>query len=36
MRRGQALSHGVTTLGHAIRSGDVGGAGSSIRLSEDR
>jgi type IV secretion system protein TrbL len=36
MRRGQALSHGVTTLGHAIRSGDGGGAGSSIRLSEDR
>jgi len=36
MRRGQALNHGVTTLGHAIRSGDGGGAGSSIRLSEDR
>lgn len=36
VRRGQALSHGVTTLGHAIRSGDGGGAGSSIRLSEDR
>jgi type IV secretion system protein TrbL len=36
MRRGQTLSHGVTTLGHAIRSGDGGGAGSSIRLSEDR
>ena len=36
MRRGQALSHGATTLGHAIRSGDSSGAGSSIRLSEDR
>lgn len=36
MRRGQALSHGVTTLGHAIRSGDGGGAGSSIRLGDDR
>ena len=36
MRRGQALSHGITTLGHAIRSGDGGGAGSSIRLSEGR
>jgi type IV secretion system protein TrbL len=36
MRRGQAMSHGVSAAAHAVRSGDGGGAGSSVRLSEDR
>ena len=34
MRRGQALSHGVTAAAHAVRSGDSHGGGSSISLSE--
>ncbi len=34
MRRGQAMSHGVTLAAHAIRSGDGHGGGSSINLSE--
>jgi type IV secretion system protein TrbL len=36
MKRGQALRHGVSAAAHAVRSGDGGGSGSSIRLSEDR
>lgn len=34
MKRGQALSHGVSTAAHAIRSGDAHGGGSSVNLSE--
>ncbi len=34
MRRGRAMSHGVTLAAHAIRSGDGHGGGSSINLSE--
>jgi len=34
MRRHQATSHGVTTLAHAVRSGDSGGGGHSVDLSE--
>lgn len=36
LKRGQAMSHGVTLAAHAVRAGDGGGAGSSIRLAEDR
>jgi type IV secretion system protein TrbL len=34
MKRGQAMSHGVSTAAHAIRSGDAHGGGSSVTLSE--
>ncbi len=34
MRRGQAMSHGVTAAAHAVRSGDSHGPGSSVSLSE--
>lgn len=34
MRRSQAMSHGLTAAGHAVRSGDSRGGGSSISLSE--
>ena len=34
MRRSQAASHGASTAIHAVRSGDHGGGGSSIDLSE--
>ncbi|CAM3308122.1 type IV secretion system protein TrbL [Paracoccus aminovorans] len=34
MKRGQALSHGVSAAGHAVRSGDSHGGGSSVNLSE--
>ena len=34
MRRNQAMSHGVTTVAHAVRSGDSGGGGHSVDLSE--
>ncbi|MDP3163759.1 MAG: type IV secretion system protein, partial [Reyranella sp.] len=34
MRRSQAASHGASAASHAIRSGDHGGGGSSIDLSE--
>ncbi|MBB3871229.1 P-type conjugative transfer protein TrbL [Brevundimonas mediterranea] len=34
MKRSQTLSHGAMTVGHAIRSGDSHGGGSSINLSE--
>lgn len=34
MKRGQAMSHGVITAAHAIRSGDAHGGGSSVNLSE--
>jgi type IV secretion system protein TrbL len=34
MRRGQAASHGASAATHAIRSGDHGGSGSSVDLSE--
>ena len=36
LRHGQALSHGVTTAAHAVKSGDHGGGGTSVALSEDR
>jgi len=34
MRRRQAASHGVQTAAHALRSGDGGGAGSSVSVQE--
>ena len=34
MRRSQAASHGASAATHAIRSGDHGGSGSSVDLSE--
>ena len=36
MQRGQSLDKGVSTATHAIKSGDGGGAGSSVDLSEPR
>ena len=36
MQRGQALNKGVSTAPHAIKSGDGGGTGSSVDLSESR
>jgi len=35
MRRSQAMSHGVTTAAHVVRSGDQGGGGSSVSLQQD-
>lgn len=34
MKRSQSLSHGVSAAGHAVRSGDAHGGGSSVNLSE--
>ena len=34
MKRGQSVSHGVSTASHALRSGDSHGSGSSVNLSE--
>ena len=34
MKRGQAVSHGVSAAAHAVRSGDSHGSGSSVNLSE--
>ncbi|MEM8758798.1 MAG: P-type conjugative transfer protein TrbL, partial [Pseudomonadota bacterium] len=34
MKRGQALGHGTSTIGHALRAGDGGGAGTSVSLKE--
>jgi type IV secretion system protein TrbL len=34
MRRSQAASHGASAAIHAVRSGDHGGGGSSVDLSE--
>jgi type IV secretion system protein TrbL len=34
MRRSQTLSHGASAATHAVRSGDHGGAGASVNLSE--
>jgi type IV secretion system protein TrbL len=34
MRRGRAMSHGVTAAAHAVRTGDSHGGGSSVNLSE--
>ncbi|MGB3832634.1 MAG: P-type conjugative transfer protein TrbL, partial [Mesorhizobium sp.] len=34
MRRSQAMSHGASAAGHAVRSGDSHGGGASINLSE--
>ncbi len=36
MRQSQALSHGVTAAAHGAASGDRGGAGASVNLSEER
>ena len=36
MQSGQSINRGVSTAAHAIRSGDGGGAGSSVDLSEPR
>ncbi|BBB98538.1 P-type conjugative transfer protein TrbL [Bradyrhizobium elkanii] len=34
MKRAQTISHGVSAASHAVRSGDHGGAGSSVKVSE--
>ena len=34
MKRSQSLSHGVSAAGHAVRSGDSHGGGTSVNLSE--
>jgi type IV secretory pathway TrbL component len=34
MKRAQTIQHGASTTGHAVRSGDHGGSGSSVDLSE--
>ncbi|KAH2818439.1 hypothetical protein KXV85_003714, partial [Aspergillus fumigatus] len=34
MKRSQTLSHGASTVTHAVRSGDHGGGGASVDLSE--
>ncbi|AFK54028.1 P-type conjugative transfer protein TrbL [Tistrella mobilis] len=34
MRRQQSMSHGATAVAHAVKSGDAGGSGTSISLSE--
>lgn len=34
MKRAQTISHGVSAASHAVRSGDHGGAGSSVDVSE--
>ena len=36
LRRGQAISHGMQSAAHAVRSGDRGGASASVDLKEDR
>src|SRR3546814_3976344 len=34
MKRSQTLRHGAMAVGHAVRSGDAHGGGSSVNLSE--
>jgi type IV secretion system protein TrbL len=34
MKRAQTVSHGASAVTHAVRSGDHGGGGASIDLSE--
>jgi type IV secretory pathway TrbL component len=34
MNRAQTVRHGASAAGHAVRSGDHGGSGSSVDLSE--
>jgi type IV secretion system protein TrbL len=36
LREVQAVSHGLSTAAHAVRSGDHGGGSTSVSLSEDR
>jgi type IV secretion system protein TrbL len=36
MRRGQAFSHGIGLAAHALKSGDGGGAGTSVSVTEGR
>ena len=35
MRRDQAMSHGISTAAHAVRSGEHGGGSSSVSLHQD-
>jgi type IV secretion system protein TrbL len=34
MKRAETIRHGASAVGHAVRSGDHGGGGSSVDLSE--
>jgi type IV secretion system protein TrbL len=34
MRRSQSMSHGIGIAAHALRAGDGGGAGTSVKVSE--
>lgn len=34
MKRTETIRHGASAAGHAVRSGDQGGSGSSVDLSE--
>ena len=34
MKRSQTISHGASTATHAVKSGDGGGGGASVDLSE--
>ena len=34
LRRSQTISHGASTAAHAVKSGDSGGGGASVDLSE--
>jgi type IV secretion system protein TrbL len=34
MKRTQAITHAASTASHAVRSGDHGGSGASVDLSE--
>ncbi|MDD1523686.1 P-type conjugative transfer protein TrbL, partial [Bradyrhizobium sp. WBAH23] len=34
MKRAETIRHGASAAGHAVRSGDHGGSGSSVDLSE--
>ncbi len=36
LENAQAISHGVSTAAHSLRSGDHGGGSAAIALSEDR
>jgi type IV secretion system protein TrbL len=36
LRRSQAISHGASTAAHAVKSGDSGGGGASVDLSEGK
>jgi type IV secretion system protein TrbL len=36
MKRSQTLNHGVSAAAHAVRSGDHGGGGASVDVSEGK